>query len=430
MKHYKEFIFLSYSFDAASKTAVFQYSFDEEVFFEESYVFDFEFVDYKKSELDRALQDLFFMAGVSYYKMYPSDTISIRQGLMDLKDASFFSEVYQKGLGEFFYTNNLDPTTVIPFEPNVDEIVPSATQEDDFSQGLLIGIGGGKDSLITAEFLRDLPSVATWSLGHRKQLQPLINRIGLPHLWVDRKLDPNIKVLNQQGARNGHIPISAIFATCGAVVSVLSGKSDIVVSNEYSANEPNLIFRNTPINHQYSKSQDFEELYQDLLRRHFNGLLDYYSFLRPLSELHIAEVFVKRGFLDKYIHDFSSCNRAFTQGSTALSWCGACSKCAFTYLALAPFAQQDQLDEIFKKDLLGISGLVNTYQELLGIEGNKPLDCVGEIKEAQSAMKIMQDKRDDLDKFELSLPPDYDYRQLQPDSMPEDMRGILLSELA
>ena len=430
MKQYDEFIFLSYEFDVASKKAIFRYSFDDEIFFEENYVFDFDFVDYTEVVLDRAIQNLFFMAGVSYYKMYASEAISFRQGAMDIKDAGFFAEVYQKGLGEFFYKNGLNPTTTIPFEPNTDESTAVSVDEDEFTQGQLIGIGGGKDSLVAAEFLRDLPNVATWSLGHRKQLQPLVDKIGLPHFWVERKLDPNIKKLNKNGARNGHIPISAVFATCGAVVATLSGRSDIVVSNENSANEPNLTYRGALINHQFSKSQDFEELYQDLLKRHFDGLLDYYSFLRPLSELHIVELFVKRGFLDKYLDDFSSCNRAFTQDNHTMSWCGECPKCAFAYLALVPFADEAQLKRIFKNDLLSDSQLEITYKALLGIEGNKPLECVGEIKEAQSALQMAQKKRDDLKKFELSLPPDYDYRELQSDSMPEDIRGILLSELA
>lgn len=428
MKHFDTFIFSSYDFNADSKKATFRYSFDNEFVFEESFVFDFEFIDYDAPALDRAMQNLFFMAGISYYKMYPSDSIAINQGQLDQQDATFFAEVYQKGLGEFFYVNDLSPNTVVPFEQNTIEQTQKDLSDKEPS-GQLIGIGGGKDSLLTAEYLRELPDTKTWSLGHKQQLQKLVEAIGLPHFYVHRTLDPSIQKHNDQGARNGHIPISAVIAMCGTVVAILSGKSDVVTSNEYSANEPTLTYRGTPINHQYSKSQDFEELYQDLLRRQFAGPLNFYSFLRPMSELFIVEKFIAEGLFDKYAGSFSSCNRAFRQNSNALSWCGECPKCAFSYLAFSAFIDNDKLRQLFDRDLLSDERLHKTYEQLLGIHGDKPLECVGEVKESQSALQLAQKTRIDLNQFEVTLPEDYDYRDIHPDSMPEHIRGILLSKL-
>lgn len=429
MSRFRQFVFSSYRFDKTSKQAVFTYSLDNEIQFEERYTFDFTFADYDKAALDRALQNLFFMAGISYYKMYLPPEITIESGQLNTEDAKFFREVYQKGLGEFFYTNQLDPRTEISFIANTEEGTAVPVRENT-PHGQLIALGGGKDSLVSVEFLRDLPHAATWSLGHRQQLEPLVRKVGLPHMWVDRQLDKKIAELNQKNALNGHIPISAIFACVGTVVAILSGRSDVVVSNEYSANEPNFTYQDVPINHQYSKSQDFEEQYQNLLKRHFDTAQHYYSFLRPLSDLHIAELFVKRGFLHKYQDVFSSCNRAFTQHGDHMFWCGECPKCAFTFLALSPFAEIETLESLFEKNLFADPQLEQTYRELLGIQGDKPLECVGEIKEAQSALKMAQENHPELKKYEISLPKDYDYRQLMPDSMPEDMRGFLLSEVS
>jgi hypothetical protein len=429
MSHFQRFIFSSYHFDESSKQAVFTYSLDDKIQFEERYTFDFTFADYDQAALDRALQNLFFMAGVSYYKMYLPPEIITKNGQLNTEDAKFFREVYQKGLGEFFYTNRLDPRTEIPFVANAEDET-AVSVHGSSPHGQLVALGGGKDSLVSVEFLRDLPNVATWSLGHRQQLEPLVEKVGLPHMWVDRQLDKKIGELNQKDALNGHVPISAILACVGTVVAILSGRSDVVVSNEYSANEPNLTYQGIPINHQYSKSQDFEEQYQNLLKRHFDTTQHYYSFLRPLSDLHIAELFVKRGFLRKYQDVFSSCNRAFTQHSDRMFWCGECPKCAFTFLALSPFTEQKNLESIFGKNMFTDPQLEQTYRELLGIQGDKPLECVGEIKEAQSALKMAQETHPELKKYKISLPKDYDYRQLMPDSMPEDIRGFLLSEVS
>ena len=303
MSKYQQFIFKNYSFDAAKKILTLEYSYDNKLTFTEKYIFNFDFVSYSDLALDRALQQLFFMAGVSYYKAYMPAQITVVAGQLDPEAADFYSQTYQRGLGEFFYVNQLDPRTPVTFVPNCQTLTPVTAGSN---KGLLVGVGGGKDSLTTIELLRrQFPDMATWSLGHRQQLTPQIERIGLPHYWVERTIDAQILDLNDTDALNGHIPISAIFACVGTVVAILSGKRDVVVSNEQSANEPTLVYEGVAINHQYSKSQEFESAYQALLQHNFNDSTRYYSSLRPLSELYIAELFAKVGF-DKYKAVFSS----------------------------------------------------------------------------------------------------------------------------
>jgi UDP-N-acetyl-alpha-D-muramoyl-L-alanyl-L-glutamate epimerase len=230
--------------------------------------------------------------------------------------------------------------------------------------------------------------------------------------------------LNQEGsAYNGHIPISAIFASVGTIVAILTGKCDVVMSNEYSANEPTLEYQGVAINHQYSKSQEFERDYQKLLSILFGDSIRYYSLLRPYSEVRIAELFSQSAF-DKYKDVFSSCNRAFVHTSDRMSWCGECSKCAFTFLALSPFIERSQLEAIWGgKNLLLDPELQATYKQLLGIEGDKPLDCVGEVKESRAAMRMAQEKYPELkDLYSFELPEDYDFRAEMPSEIPDDIR--------
>ncbi len=423
MNTYKQFIFKNYVFDEASKQLSLTYSFDNTVTFTETYHFDFDFTNYDSAQLDRALQNLFFMAGVSYYKAYLPRDIRVEAGSLDQVAATFFSKTYQRGLGEFFYTNKLDPTTAVEIPGKS----PGNPRESaGVTTGLLVGIGGGKDSLVTVELLRGQPRVATWSLGHRSQLTPLVQTIGLPHFWVAREWDASLLQHNAEGALNGHIPISAIFACVGTVVAILAGYSNCVVSNENSANEPTLQYEGVAINHQYSKSLEFEKDYQSLLQHCFGSSLHYYSFLRPLSEVRIAELFTGIGF-EKYKDVFSSCNRAFVHTSHHLFWCGECPKCAFVFLALTPFVDHQKLEALWNgKNLLLDPFLEQTYKQLLGIEGDKPLDCVGEIKESRTAMRLAQKVYPELSKYQFEIPDSYDYKQLAEHSMPEALYAILL----
>lgn len=424
MSKYQTFIFKDYVLEGKSLTLT--YSLDGQLTFQETYTFDFEFAeDINHELLDRLLQTLFFMAGVSYYKTYLPPQISIEKGQLTQPAAAFFAKTYQKGLGEFFYANRLDPHIQIKFPVNTETLNTLSNR----GVGRLIGLGGGKDSLVSVELLRTQPKIATWSLGHKAQLESLAAKTGLPHLWVERVWDRKLLELNRQDALNGHVPISAIFAAVGAVVAILAGYQDVVVSNESSASEPNLEYQGVPVNHQYSKSLEFEKDFQNHLRSIAGESLRYYSFLRPLSELRIAELFSETGF-EKYKDVFSSCNRAFIHSSDSIFWCGECPKCAFVFLALTPFIERSKLESLFHgKNLLLDTTLEPIYRQLLGIEGNKPLECVGEIKEARSAMELAKKQYPELAKYHYELPDDYDYKALSSHAMPEDVFKILQSAL-
>lgn len=410
------FIFESYDFDAATKILTLRYAYDNGLAFSETYKFDFPFVDFDPVLLDRACAQLFLIAGVSYYKAYLPPQVTVKPPCIDNKTAAFLGEIYQKGLGELFYVNNLDPRQNITFPTNIDGY-DNLAAINTASDGYLIGIGGGKDSLVAAEVLRDHPDAATWSLNHRKLLEPLVKAIGLPHYYVDRNVDMSIKDLPE--SYNGHVPISAIIAATGIITAILTGKRDVVVANEFSANEPTLEYQGTTINHQYSKTSEFELLYQKLLLDTFEKNVRYYSILRPLSEFYIAEIFSR--YFAKYDTVFSSCNKAFVHGNTTLSWCGECPKCAFVFLILACSLPMQNLKNIFNKNLFTEPGMVPLYRQLLGIAGPKPLDCIGEVRESRFAMQTcIANGLVTPNTYEFEPVTDYDPRQLYPHHMPDE----------
>ena len=425
MTEYKKFIFKDYNFSVNTKTLTLIYSYDNLVHFSETYKFNFDFIDYNPDLLDRAIQALYFMAGISYYKAYLAPAIVIEKGEVDENTSKFLSKTYRNGLAEFFYVNKLDPKFEIIFPINNKKLHSIKSSN---SNGLIIGIGGGKDSLVSVELLRDIGyKISTWSLGHKSQLEPLINRIGLPHFWVERNIDKLLLEHNGKGALNGHIPISAIFACVGSIVAILTGKKDSIVSNENSANEPDLIYQGVQVNHQYSKSLIFEKDYQGYMID-TNQTVNYYSSLRPFSEVYISEIFSKIGF-NKYKGVFSSCNRAFTHESTKMFWCGECPKCAFTFLALTPFIDREELELIWGKNLLLEPKLEPIYRNLLGISGNKPLDCVGELKESRAAMRLAQKIYSELYKYSFEIPESYNYRKIGNHSMPVALFNKIINKL-
>lgn len=418
MSKYQTFIFKNWEFIPEEKQVTLYYSYDDELNFEETYTFDFDYVNYSEEALERAMSNLFFMAGVSYYKAYLAPEIEVRHEVLDEAHAAFFSKTYQRGLGEFFYVNKLDPRQKISFP------ITAGTPQKPVSaggEGALVGLGGGKDSLVSIELLRDAYDISTWSVGHRSQLQPLSDVVGLPHYWVERKWDRQLIDANKDGAYNGHVPISAILACAGTVATILSGKRDIVVSNEASADEPTLVYDGVEINHQYSKTSEFENDYQQLLQLDFGDSQRYYSLLRSFSELKIAEIFAESGF-EKYKKVFSSCNRAFTHASDSMFWCGECPKCAFIFLIFTPFIERAELEQLFGKNMLLDPTMVPMYKQLLGIAGDKPLECVGAIQESRSAMRKAQEIYPELiPMYDFELPSDYDYRAEGPNLIPDDI---------
>lgn len=332
------------------------------------------------AELARFLEPLALILGISYYKLYCPPKIKLPFALSKAQ-AEFWNTVYRKGLGEFLYRNNLDPKMLGKFE-STEGVVGEAIRLDQKDR-LLLGIGGGKDSIVAAELLRNFD--VTSFLVSTKQTdavsKEVASAIGYPILEIKRTLDTKLYE-KFEGAYDGHIPISAVFAFIGLLSAALYDYRDVVVGNEASSNFGNLEYHGEMINHQWSKSAEFETMLQEYTRTYITPDITYRSLLRPYSELQIAEMFAK---YPKYFSAFSSCNR---RHATGMMWCGECAKCAFVFLILAPFIPRKELVAIFKKDLLLDPKLMPMYRDLLGYGDMKPFDCVGTFEEAREAWAL------------------------------------------
>lgn len=336
---------------------------------------------YKKnnlSELDNLIFNIGMIELISYWKCTCSPTIIIKSGLLDRKAIGWWKKLYYHGLGEFFYCNNI--TTDTKSFATIDCHSEKKFEKKQYllNDETIIPVGGGKDSVVTLELLKNKNNIPL-IINPRGASLACVEKSGYSDnfLNIQRTIDADLLELNDKGFLNGHTPFSAMLAFYSILTAVLSCKKNIALSNESSANEATV--KDSDINHQYSKSIAFEKDFRDYVYNYINEDINYYSFLRPLSELQIALLFSQ---FSAYFPVFKSCN----VGSKTDIWCCNCSKCLFTFIILSPFLSPTVLKTIFSINLFDKENLIPTLQELIGETEAKPFECVGTIEEVCIAL--------------------------------------------
>ncbi len=341
---------------------------------------------------EAALNALAAAMGASYYKAFVPKTLVVEGVASDADQLAFFKKLYVNGLAEFAYRNGLGDLRHIEFASAGGPAHGTTAQRASSSlpAKTAVLIGGGKDSLVSVEALRQgREDMVLFAVNPKKPIIDCVEASGLPSIFISRQLDKKLFDLNARGALNGHVPITAIVSLIAAAASYVHGYNAIVLSNERSANEGNVTHGDFEINHQYSKSIDFESDLRRYIEKYIDGGLDYFSLLRPLSEFHIAQLFAKS---DRYDACFTSCNRSFKLnqvGGPPPRWCCDCPKCRFTFLILATAMAPERLMRIFGRDLLNEEPQIEGYRELTGLSGHKPWECVGELAESGAAFILL-----------------------------------------
>lgn len=341
---------------------------------------------------DEALVRLAWLAAApSYYKAATPAHVAVPGGLT-ASERRLLDALLGPGLGELYYVNGLDPAG-----PAVE--APARTDGPVGELGLtrrsLVPVGGGKDSCVTIGALQaagEDPLLA--SVRRFPVIDSVLARAGGQAVHVGRALDPKLLELNGRGARNGHVPVTAVVSLVLCLVAVRAGCDSVVMSNERSASEATRDWRGAPVNHQWSKSLAAEELLADVLACAVGPGLSWFSLLRPFSELAICRLFAAGG--RRFFDSFSSCNAAFRldAGRRVDGWDRDCPKCRFVALALAPWLDRaavvaiqggDVLDDLAQVE--GLAGLVEAGQP-------KPFECVGEVAESRVAVRLATERSD------------------------------------
>lgn len=384
------FRFVRRTFDAASGEARLVYAFDDGPELTEVVTIPgapFALEGARAIAVEQALTLLHLIAGVSYYKAAVPGEIRVDYATLDDATAALLDEVYRNGLGEFAYRNGLDLSRRIRFPHG--ETASHAAPVLGLRTHALTAIGGGKDSLVSIETLREagVEQTVTW-IGGSQLIRACAERTGLPTLNIQRQLAPELFEYNREGAWNGHIPVTAINSAIMVLAALLVDADQVVFSNERSASYGSVIEGTGEVNHQWSKGWAFERAFGEYVEARVAADLHYYSLLRPLSELAVARQFTRNSHYDAH---FSSCNRNFhIVGERPVNrWCGVCPKCHFVFLALAPFMPKPRLVGIFGRNLLDDESQVEGFDALLEFRDHKPFECVGEGRESRAAMAAL-----------------------------------------
>lgn len=338
----------------------------------------------------RQIETLAFHIGmvelVSYWKIACPQKVVVKPFDLMLCQRKWWRHLYYNGLGEFFYLNGItcSEQEMMRIESHTDRAFERI--ELPLEEKTLIPVGGGKDSVVTLELLRKSMAATPLIMNPRGATIECVETAGYSMdevAVIHRSLDPTMLQLNREGYLNGHTPFSALLAFVTLLLGFGSGSRYIALSNESSANESTV--PGTDINHQYSKSIQFERDFREYVSSHLNDKIQYFSFLRPLNEMQIAWLFSQ---FESYHKVFKSCNA----GSKTDSWCCKCPKCLFTWLILSPFIPRARLIEIFGKDLLTDSELRPVFEELNGTSPVKPFECVGTVEEVRACVDSMKDR--------------------------------------
>ncbi len=384
-KKYKYFIYKDFTIQNLENTyqVIYYFSIPELCEFESVWEFPI-----KSRVNETILRRLFFNLGmvetISYWKCVCPQSLIVQCGEMTKEQCAWWEKLFYNGLGEFLYRNdiNISQEELLRIDCKEADILPM--NDERIYTGCLIPIGGGKDSIVSLELLKK-EYITTYCVNGNETTSNIIRLCNYKKndYVAKRMLDSKLLELNKLGYLNGHIPFSAVVAFSSVIAAFLCGNKYIVLSNETSANETTV--RNSFVNHQYSKSFEFEMDFMWYIKSLVNSDIHYFSLLRPLTEIQIAWIFSK---YEKFHKVFRSCNVGSKQGI----WCCNCPKCLFVYIILLPFLDSEKLTDIFGENLLDKKSLDLYFRELIGVEENKPFECVGTRREVLVALKSYIDK--------------------------------------
>jgi len=325
----------------------------------------------------------------SYWKATCAPVIEVKAGYLDKTQIKFWQDLIEKGMGQFFFENKL-PFIRPKFIVGAPKPEKPSIIKNKFSPRYLVPLGGGKDSLVTLELLREAKEeTTTFVLNPNEPMRRILEVAGGKNIIIERKIDRKLIELKDQGYLNGHTPFSSILSFLSVAVAALFDFRYIAISQERSSDEGNIEYLGQTVNHQYSKSFEFENKFRGYCKKYLAKDVEYFSFLRPLYEIQIAKLFSR---YPKYFSYFMSCNKSYTiaarEGGTDIGWCGQCPKCLSTFVMLYPFVGETQTAKIFGENLFNDKTLLPIMSELLGEGKCKPFECVATFAEARSAFYL------------------------------------------
>ena len=298
----------------------------------------------------------------------------------------WFEDLLLNGMMEYRYTNGLNAQAIPEIEWAEDSEITGVGEHE--GNPPLVLTSGGKDSTVTLSLLHSNGPIKAFVLNHLPAAERVLT--ALPDIEIVRgvrNIDPALLELNKNGYLNGHTPFSALLSVLSTLAALLVDASAAIVSNEASAESPFTTYEGLSVNHQYSKSFKYENIFANMIAKTLPGTPLWFSFLRPLAEPQVCQLLSRR---TKLLSLISSCNKNQATGS----WCGSCPKCVSTWILLRPFVKEGELLSIFGKNAMEEGKTL--LPALLGKSECRPLECVGTPDELEASLQAVAGRKEAL----------------------------------
>lgn len=374
-----------------------------------------------KAVLEPTLQALLLMIGINYWCVFPTSNIKIEGFTLTREQARFWDSLYLNGLGEFFYDMQMDFHNLIAFPYDASGAAPAPARFVRPARALLLN-GAGKDSILSAEILKQSGTAFDFfAFAPTPAHKCIAALVGAKTIRVNRRRDPFMGVITSFFGVSSSYPSVSTFTFIATLLAELLGYNSIVFSNEKSADFGNLTYLGLPVNHQWCKSSEAEKMINDYIQRFITPDITTSSLLRKYSELEIVRRFVR---YPQYLRYVTSCNMYFwlSRPGQLLRrksyWCKRCPKCVFLFACFSAYLPKKEMVDIFGADLYAKKRLLPLVRRILGIEGFKPLDCVGEPEEMILAMHYAAQRREyvgapAIELFQEHFPSSYDFDEIE-----------------
>jgi UDP-N-acetyl-alpha-D-muramoyl-L-alanyl-L-glutamate epimerase len=343
----------------------------------------------------RMIRALAIVEAFSYWKALCSPVIEVALPGPGAAELDWWQAFWPGAMGEFFYRNQIDYTApgFLVIQGPAGGTAASAgaggpgTAGDAPAGPPLVLFSGGKDSLALARIVAAGAGAAPvdfflYNPGAR--LRGLAGSLasGGRLVEVRRTILPELLRLNAADHPNGHTPFSAYLAFAAMLTGYLRGSGPVMAGNSRSDDEPNVrSYLGRPVNHQWTKSYEFETALSSYRDRWLPGAPGYSSPLRPLHEVQVIASLA--GDVDAYLRT-ASCNQVRGGG-----WCRSCAKCAWVFLATAALFGHDLAIRKTGGDMFADPALAGVYQEMAGLTGVKPFECTGSEDEVKAAIQAV-----------------------------------------
>ncbi|NET01782.1 MAG: hypothetical protein F6K62_00480 [Sphaerospermopsis sp. SIO1G2] len=304
-----------------------------------------------------------------------------------------FVQIYQGVFGQHWYENNItdyqQPEIIYSQELGVSQ--PLAILDE--NETILAGCGGGKDSIVAMKMLE----AANIDFASMQYSHSVYGKADFQHELISQvveDLQPNNKhqisifddftdfpFLQLYFSQNSGItaPETPVSIFESLILMLDKGYKYLCLAHEKSANTGNLFWDEIgkEVNHQWGKGLEAEEILDQFIQNHLITNFKYFSILQPIYDYRIFQNFSQ---YPEFITKTHSCN-------IKKPWCKKCPKCAYVWLGMMAFSQQNLVNEVFENNLFDDEDLLPTFRQMVGLGEHTPFECIGEIEESRLLMK-------------------------------------------